>query len=79
MHAKTPAIPDLEPLRRDWPEWSFWTSRAGSLVCATRRRHLTRVEASSGLSPTLIERDVAALTVQLERERDKESTCLPLI
>jgi hypothetical protein len=71
-------MPDLAALRRNWPEWSFWTSRAGKLVCATRRRYLTRTESSQGLVPTLIERDVATLIVQLQNERDKESACLPL-
>ena len=68
-------MPDLEALRRDWPDWSFWTSRTGSLVCATRRRHLTRVESFHGLAPTLIEADVATLTVQLQHQRDKEAVC----
>lgn len=78
MRTTMPGIPDLEPLRRDWPEWSFWTSQAGTLVCATRRRRLSRDESYRGLAATLIESDVTTLTVQLRHEQDMESLGQPV-
>lgn len=65
---------DLDALRRQWPAWSIWVSRRGELVCATRRRRLTAAEALSGLAPTLVESDPAALTAKLHEEQAKEPT-----
>jgi hypothetical protein len=51
-----------------WPGWSFWVSRHGELLCATRRRVLSDREAKRGLAPTLIADGPGDLRGQLEEQ-----------
>lgn len=53
----------LEEFAKDYPEWRFWRSRNGRLICATRRTALTREQQRAGCSLTLIadhEREMSA-------------------
>ncbi|WP_019632953.1 hypothetical protein [Actinomadura atramentaria] len=64
----------LSGLRAVWPGWSFWSSRHGALICATRRRYLTDHDSRRGLAATLVANGPDDLRAQLEAQESIELT-----
>jgi hypothetical protein len=59
--------------------WRLWRSRNGGLVCASRRRALTRREERGGLAPTLVEDDLYQLAEKLSDQSERELTTGELV